>query len=309
MSSSGSDFFIKLLGKKLLKESKEVETKAVVNEADYVAIYLSAHWCPPCRRFTPAFAEAYKAIEKKGGKKLATIFVSCDKTEKAFQEYFGTMPWHAVPFSAKDYIGFGSKAGKHLNCTGIPTLAIFDKEGKMLERSGTGLVMERGADFLKMLDPKEKAKIAKEDMEKLFIAMDANGDGYVDPTEIKEAFDSLGAPAEITTVEVQTLMTRDADGDGKLSKAEFTVAEYSVNGRSAGWLGNAIISNREAMARKKKAAEEAKKFKADADKLKGSSAFFNKLLGDKLLIGDKEVDTKSVVGDKDYVAIYMSAHW
>ena len=27
-----------------------------------VGLYFSAHWCPPCRGFTPKLAEAYKAI-------------------------------------------------------------------------------------------------------------------------------------------------------------------------------------------------------------------------------------------------------
>mmetsp|Transcript_32377 Transcript_32377/g.54869 ORF Transcript_32377/g.54869 Transcript_32377/m.54869 type:complete len:107 (+) Transcript_32377:75-395(+) len=100
MSGKGTKFFESLLGPKLLEGDKEVDIKSVVDGKDYVAIYHSAHWCPPCRRFTPAFIKAYEEIQKKGGKSLATVFVTCDKSEGQFKEYFKDMPWHAVPFSA-----------------------------------------------------------------------------------------------------------------------------------------------------------------------------------------------------------------
>mmetsp|Transcript_6847 Transcript_6847/g.10821 ORF Transcript_6847/g.10821 Transcript_6847/m.10821 type:complete len:398 (-) Transcript_6847:525-1718(-) len=302
MSGKGTKFFESLLGPKLLEGDKEVDIKSVVDGKDYVAIYHSAHWCPPCRRFTPAFIKAYEEIQKKGGKSLATVFVTCDKSEGQFKEYFKDMPWHAVPFSAGEYKGFGGKSAKHLKVNGIPSLSIFDGEGKLIESQGVGVVSENGADFLKMLDPEEKKKAESAAMESLFAAMDLNGDGYIEKSEIEKCFGLIGAPPHITQQEVQTLLTRDTDGDGKLNKKEFCVATYSVAGRSPKWLAEAV-GERLKEAKKK---EEAKKEFAS---LKGMD-FFKALLGDKLLgKPDKELSTETALDGKEYVGVYLSAHW
>ena len=52
-------------------------TNEEMKKADVVCLYFSAHWCPPCRQFTPVLSKMYTEI-KKLGKKLEVIFVSCD---------------------------------------------------------------------------------------------------------------------------------------------------------------------------------------------------------------------------------------
>merc|ERR1712232_1315373 len=41
-----------------------------------IGLYFSAHWCPPCRAFTPKLAQWYKEGRKD---KMEIIFVSSDK--------------------------------------------------------------------------------------------------------------------------------------------------------------------------------------------------------------------------------------
>lgn len=48
-----------------------------------------------CRQFTPVLAKFYKAHATK--KKFEIIFVSSDRDNAQFMEYFGTMPWVALP--------------------------------------------------------------------------------------------------------------------------------------------------------------------------------------------------------------------
>ena len=51
-----------------------------------VGIYFSAHWCPPCRGFTPQLAASYTDHLK--AKDLEIVFVSSDRDEPSFKEYF-----------------------------------------------------------------------------------------------------------------------------------------------------------------------------------------------------------------------------
>lgn len=121
------------LGTTLLRKPKEeVKASEALATAPVIAVYFSAHWCPPCRKFTPILAELYKKWNAKN-KRIEIIFVSRDKDEKMFNEYFETMPWLAVPFSNTDVVN--SLRTKY-SISGIPTLVIVDKNGKCLSMEG-----------------------------------------------------------------------------------------------------------------------------------------------------------------------------
>merc|ERR1712046_221180 len=55
-----------------------------------LAIYFSAHWCPPCLGFTPQLSKLY--VQDLKAKGLEIIFVSSDKDEPSFTDYFREMP-------------------------------------------------------------------------------------------------------------------------------------------------------------------------------------------------------------------------
>ena len=49
-----------LSGQQLLrKDETVVEADSILSEKKVLAFYFSAHWCPPCRLFTPVLAEFY----------------------------------------------------------------------------------------------------------------------------------------------------------------------------------------------------------------------------------------------------------
>ena len=56
--------------------------------------------CPPCRGFTPELVSTYNKV-KEAGKNFEIIFVSSDRDEGGFKEYWGSMPWLAIPFGDK----------------------------------------------------------------------------------------------------------------------------------------------------------------------------------------------------------------
>jgi len=77
-----------------------VSTVNVLSEKKAVLVYFSAHWCPPCRGFTPKLVEFYsKHASAKG---FEVVFVSSDRDAEAFSEYYGEMPWLALPFDKRD---------------------------------------------------------------------------------------------------------------------------------------------------------------------------------------------------------------
>ena len=51
--------FSTLLGDELLSKNGPRPTASALKDVDVVALYFSAHWCPPCRGFTPKLAACY----------------------------------------------------------------------------------------------------------------------------------------------------------------------------------------------------------------------------------------------------------
>ena len=85
----------------------------------------SAHWCPPCRAFTPKLRQVYLNLQKEG-KDFEVIFCSCDHSQPQFDEYYQSMPWKAIPF---DNIDIRRKLDNTFEVEGIPTLILMDEEG------------------------------------------------------------------------------------------------------------------------------------------------------------------------------------
>jgi len=125
--------FTKVFGSKLLKGETEVNTADALAGLDAVGIYFSAHWCPPCRGFTPQLAEKYKKLQE-AGKKFEIVFASSDQSEDQFKSYFAEMPWLAMPYSERELKE--SLSDEH-ECEGIPYLVILDGQtGKTITQEG-----------------------------------------------------------------------------------------------------------------------------------------------------------------------------
>lgn len=90
-----------------------------------VALYFSAHWCPPCRGFTPMLKAFYENIKSKG-LPFEIIFVSSDKSESEASQYFQNDhgDWLMLELRQK-----GDVADK-FKIQGIPTLIVIDSSGK-----------------------------------------------------------------------------------------------------------------------------------------------------------------------------------
>jgi nucleoredoxin len=129
-------------------------------------LYTSAHWCPPCRRFTPILAAAYDAhvnfLQEGGGDgtkgqqeeegegavvtnddaigEIEVVFVSFDSVKSEYDNYRNTMPWLSVPFANLRKLHIKDSLSKQFNIAGIPALIILDgNSGELLSTNGRGL--------------------------------------------------------------------------------------------------------------------------------------------------------------------------
>ncbi len=125
-----------LLEGKLVKPDAGSDFKPVSLDAkdapEYYAVYFSAHWCGPCRAFTPELVKFYESRKARGAN-FEVIFVSRDHNQKAMHEYMteARMPWPALNFSDREST---TALSRHAG-PGIPCLVILDAEGKVVAHS------------------------------------------------------------------------------------------------------------------------------------------------------------------------------
>mmetsp|Transcript_116951 Transcript_116951/g.342499 ORF Transcript_116951/g.342499 Transcript_116951/m.342499 type:complete len:166 (+) Transcript_116951:56-553(+) len=127
-----------IFGAELVTKEGRKATKEVLDGKKAVMVYFSAHWCPPCRGFTPVLAKAYG--EYAGGD-IEVVFVSSDRDEGAFGEYYGEMPWTALPFEKRDEKGALSQ---RFGVQGIPMLVVLRPDGSVAKDNGRGEVQSSG---------------------------------------------------------------------------------------------------------------------------------------------------------------------
>ncbi|XP_064392520.1 nucleoredoxin-like [Halichondria panicea] len=139
----------KLLGDTIIRgNGDEVAVSTLEGEGKVVALYFSAHWCPPCRSFTPQLATWYKGFKKgPNGDKFEIVFVSSDRDDASFKEYFNEMPWLALPFVEREK---KAQLSTQFKVSGIPTLVMLNAaNGKLITSDGRAIVTDdaEGKDF------------------------------------------------------------------------------------------------------------------------------------------------------------------
>jgi nucleoredoxin len=152
--------FKELFGDQLLTKAGLKPVEEVLAGKKAVGVYFSAHWCPPCRGFTPKLAEMYTSALKAKG--LEIVFVSSDRDQSSFDSYYGEQPWVALPYGERD---IKAKLSKKYKVQGIPSFVILDPSGGVITKEGRDAVMKDPAgDKFPWLPPSaaEKAKLIVE---------------------------------------------------------------------------------------------------------------------------------------------------
>eukprot|EP01098_Paradermamoeba_levis_P015256 TRINITY_DN762_c0_g1_i2.p1 TRINITY_DN762_c0_g1~~TRINITY_DN762_c0_g1_i2.p1 ORF type:complete len:222 (+),score=50.95 TRINITY_DN762_c0_g1_i2:67-732(+) len=135
-------------------KGEKTEVSALKAKGGVVGIYFSAHWCPPCRGFTPVLAKLYNQV-KADGNNFEVVFVSSDSDEGSFAAYHSEMPWLALPFSDRQ-----AKAdlSAEWGVSGIPALVLVDAEtGQTITKQGRARVNQLGASGFPWNDEKMAA--------------------------------------------------------------------------------------------------------------------------------------------------------
>lgn len=174
-----TDAFISQFGETLNISSSDSTTspsKALTGK-DFVLLYFSAKWCPPCRAFTPVLIEFYNKMKE--SKNLEIVFCSLDSDENQYKEYSAKMPWPSMPMGAKETQTMASK----YKAEGIPHLVVVDgKTGEVITEDGTSGLREdvEGEKF--PWKPKSFGEIWPEQ----FLAGETSDAEYVDSSSIKD---------------------------------------------------------------------------------------------------------------------------
>ena len=105
-----------------------------------VGIYFSAHWCPPCRMFTPVLKDLYDALMEQDCE-LELVFVSSDRSPAEMEAYMKEAhgDWLAVPHDSPA----AQQLSQQFQVSGIPTLVFLRADGSVAEREGRSLVQNK----------------------------------------------------------------------------------------------------------------------------------------------------------------------
>ncbi|CAF1253038.1 unnamed protein product [Rotaria magnacalcarata] len=116
----------------LHKSNQEVNLNDEKYRGKIIGIYFSAHWCPPCRGFTPILIDFYK--KHKEDKNFEIIFVSSDNDEESFNDYYKDMPWWKLDYKER---GKRNELASSFKISGIPALILLDGDsGKIICNNG-----------------------------------------------------------------------------------------------------------------------------------------------------------------------------
>jgi len=130
-------FWDMIKGDLLTTGGQKVDAVSHLKATTAFGVYFSAHWCGPCRQFTPVLTETYKTL-KAAGKKFEVVFVSGDHSQHEFDEYFGSMPWSAIPFTDK---GRNEVLNQHFEVEGIPHFVLLEgATGKVITKNARARV-------------------------------------------------------------------------------------------------------------------------------------------------------------------------
>jgi nucleoredoxin len=118
-----------------------------------IGLYFSAHWCPPCRGFTPKLAEKYRSLLE-SNRPIEIIFISSDSSEAEGLEYFNEMPWKMLDYSRRQE---KERLSTAYSVRGIPSLVLLDESLDLITLNGRDALMTVDFDKIKSYEADKSA--------------------------------------------------------------------------------------------------------------------------------------------------------
>jgi len=106
-----------------------------IGKKQLIVYYFSAHWCAPCRKFTPKLIEYYNRVAP-DHPEFEVVLYSFDKSAAEMEQYMRetNMPWPAIDYDKRqEKDELRAVAGN-----GIPSLVVVEASGKLVSRSFDG---------------------------------------------------------------------------------------------------------------------------------------------------------------------------
>jgi thiol-disulfide isomerase/thioredoxin len=115
----------------VLQDGKMVEFDPGTRpEPEIYLIYFGAHWCPPCRRFSPSLLEKYRQLKQDEGDRFEVVFVSDDHSHDEQVDY---VKWLGMPWPVLKYSELGNvPAVEHADGPAIPDLVLLTRDGNVI---------------------------------------------------------------------------------------------------------------------------------------------------------------------------------
>lgn len=121
----------------ILHDASGNEVDPATLKGKHIGLYFSAHWCPPCRAFTPSLV---KFRNENADKDFEIIFVSLDKSQSEKKKYIREMDmkWLTIPgASSKE----ADALAQQFEIRGIPALIVLAPDGTIVTSNGREDVM------------------------------------------------------------------------------------------------------------------------------------------------------------------------
>jgi len=118
----------------LQKKDGSHEKGGTALKGKIVALYFSAHWCPPCRQFTPVLKDFYEELVDDKSGDFEIVFVSFDRSAEDLKEYLNEShgDWYFLPYGSSHIQELATK----YNVSGIPALVVIKPNGDAITKNG-----------------------------------------------------------------------------------------------------------------------------------------------------------------------------
>ncbi|KAG5033776.1 hypothetical protein AAZX31_04G020300 [Glycine max] len=133
-------------------------------EGKVVGLLFAANWYPPCRGFTQVLAGIYEELKSRVPQ-FEIVYVSSDEDLNAFNSFYGSMPWIAIPFSDLET---KKSLTRKFDVEAVPCLILLqpdDRKEHATVRDGVELIYRYGIqaypfskDRLEQLQKEDKVK-------------------------------------------------------------------------------------------------------------------------------------------------------